>query len=123
MRSNDSNHGRTAPTPSHIEWLQIVALILSLLSLSALVTIVASRIRQYYPDNHWSLDIRWLCCVSVFGFVVSMISIYKASMVKTAVTTIVTCGLLRLLILVLDQFNLLVEYSVWIRRGMPGPFE
>lgn len=80
------------------------------------------RFVQYYPENHWLLDIRWLYLVCLFGYFIVSVSWFHSGASKMVVLNLIVCTLLFALILSLDHFNLLVEYDVWLKRGMPTPF-
>ena len=80
------------------------------------------RTWRYYPTNHWGGDVRWcyvLAISQMFWAVLFLMTKRKVVLLWTgAIFTIVFC----VLIFFFDQFNVLVEYENWIRRGMPASF-
>jgi hypothetical protein len=103
--------------------LQVLTLVCCIGIFLLLLLVALWRFVQYYPENHWSVDIRWLYLFCVFGYSVSCASWLHSGLSKIVVLNLVICSLLLLLIACLGHFNLLMGYDVWLKRGMPEPFQ
>ena len=74
--------------------------------------------------GHIAYDIRqvWLPCG--LGCLWGVLGLVRpGGRRRVAVALIVVSALLATLVLLLDQFNLLVEYHRWLARGMPAPWQ
>lgn len=84
--------------------------------------LVAARIWMHFPTNHWGYEVRWLYlpCAALLAF--SMIvmlrerSPHLLSVTGTCLALVSSVG-----VFFVDHLNMLVQYEVWLRRGMP-PF-
>lgn len=94
----------------------IAALMAALLSMASAAMIY----RAATSANHWGLDIRLLWPVCAAAAIYAGINLRRMPASKgPAVALLVTGITTAALVFILDHFNLLVEYSEWLRRGMP----
>ena len=68
--------------------------------------------------NHISGDPRWLYVVPLLGLAASVCMATFAPWRSLAIVGSAIC-LLAATVFVVDSFNLLLDYDVWIQRGMP----
>lgn len=101
----------------------LASLIINMFLLSSIGGVALYRMMKYYPDNHWGLDIRWGYLFALAGVVLSIIGICRRKKFFHPIMLIITSFILFALILFFDYFNILLEYEVWLHRGMPMPFE
>ena len=85
--------------------------------LAVFMGFVAWHIASYYPNNHWGFDARRgiiFCLINL----AACVGILKRNRLTIALAL---CSLVLLVgLLLVDHFNILVEYNRWITRGMPG---
>jgi hypothetical protein len=94
-----------------------LSLLLCWLCLAALAGVVAT----HYPVNHIALDIR-VC------YVLGVLAVLAAALARAAATLgpvwiwgpLGSGVFLVVVLLILDQWNLLVGYEVWLERGQPA---
>jgi hypothetical protein len=81
-----------------------------------------ARICLNYPENHWGYDIRWLSrwCITVVLLCACLWLGCRASR-RWLLGAMAATALLGGLVVALDRYNLLLEYELWIGRGMPCP--
>jgi len=87
-----------------------------------LITIVF-LVAKHYPTNHIGLDVRWLYLLgiplAIFGIILFLWSLTSRIIASIAAAT----GLsLCCVLVILDHYNILVQYEEWLHRGMPLPF-
>jgi uncharacterized membrane protein len=101
----------------------IVSIAIALLVVLCLVVLIRETADRY-PTNHIGFDIRWLLYLSGFG-AAWCVPAWKFHWGPTrlVVAALGACLLLVATIILMDRLNLMIEYSAWISRGMPGPFE
>ena len=75
-------------------------------------------LHEYYPSNHTGYQLWWIWAI-VIG---TSGSIAAPQCVRRNVgwAMLGMWAVLCLSLIVLDRFNMLVQYDIWIRRGMPA---
>ena len=68
--------------------------------------------------NHHAIDMRWAWPFLLLAVVVSPFFLTR----KQCVMLLVCCLIIYAVILLADHFNVLVDYTRWLKRGMPEPF-
>lgn len=81
---------------------------------------LALRVILYYPENHWGYDINGLYSLHVTLFVFSVYCAIRKIGRYIPILGIVLAVLSAMEIIIFDKFNMLLEYSQWIERGMPS---
>lgn len=87
------------------------------------VAIIAGIV-HVWPSNHWSLDIRlgWIVLVPGWGYSWT-VGVQKSGSRPMRRWLILTLVLVTGMLIVANSCNLLVNYQVWIDRGMPAQWE
>lgn len=80
---------------------------------------LVARVREYYPENHWGIDIRllWGWCGAVAG-VCGVLWWFGRECRWWIAGALLSAALLAGVVWFLDHYNLLVEYELWLRRGL-----
>jgi cell division protein FtsW (lipid II flippase) len=96
-----------------VTWCAIIGIV-------AIAVALGSAALYYSPNNHCSLDVRWLALVVPFGLA-WLVIVRTYRLVPRSMVVALACSILLLAvtILIVDRFNLLVDYDVWTTRGMP----
>jgi hypothetical protein len=98
----------------------LYSLAVNIFLLLSIAGVALYRMIDYYPEgNHVSYDIRWGYLFAFAGVVFAIIGICRRKKLFVPVMLIITSIALVALIFILDYFNILLEYEVWIHRGMP----
>ena len=101
----------------------VYSIALNLFLLSSISGMAIYRMNKYYPDgNHVSYDIRFGYLFALAGLVIAVIAICRRKRIFLPILLIITSIALIGLMVVLDYYNILLDYIVWARRGMPEPF-
>lgn len=86
--------------------------------------LIVWRIWNTYPCNHWGvIDIRYGVLLCLLNMAVSALGISWYGKTNLFITGIAIGVMSMMLLLVIDQLNLLVEYELWVRRGLPDMWE
>lgn len=91
--------------------------------LFCLIGIIVWKLWTDYPCNHWGGDIRYGFILCGLNVIIGMIGLYyygKTSGFIIAIGVGMVCGVF---LFIVDYFNLLVEYNLWIQRGMPDMWQ
>jgi hypothetical protein len=75
-----------------------------------------------YPVNHWGANVRWGYIPAAVGAAVAIFGILLTRKRASAWVCGGAAVLLGVGVFLIDALNLLVEYELWIERGMPGPW-
>lgn len=103
-----------------------INIILLIVTASPLIVIMVRILTD--ECNHVTDEIQYLNVLFIFNIVVAFIQLkfgLKNKTIKILVYTLLILNILAILFMItIDQFNILLEYSRWTRRGMPGrPWE
>jgi hypothetical protein len=99
----------------------LYSVVVNIFLLSSIAGTAIYRMINYYPEgNHVSYDIRWGYLFALAGVVFAIIGICRRKKLFVPVMLIITSIALAALIFMLDYFNILLEYEIWIHRGMPA---
>jgi hypothetical protein len=89
------------------------------LQLAATVLTVGALLFHAMRTNHVGYEIRWLfimaICIGLYG----VSGLLSASNRRWGCALCIAAFMLVALLFCLDHYNLLVEYEVWVQRGMP----
>ena len=74
--------------------------------------------------NHWAVDTRkfWACAAVTAAWGVMELFWWRRRGRWLGVLVLVSAVALAGLVFVMDYYNLLVEYELWLQRGMPEPW-
>lgn len=97
----------------------ICNVVLAFLNFS-LLTFIGIRVWVCMPTNHWGFDIRFLYIVPALSLCYIFYLIIFGIFDKKYIITLFASLVFMLTIYIFDNWNLLVEYEVWIKRGMPN---
>lgn len=80
------------------------------------------RAYRYAPVNHWGVDTRkfWACAAVTAVWGVMELFWWRRRGRWLPILVLVSAVALAGLVFVMDYYNLLVEYELWIDRGMPA---
>ena len=93
-------------------------LALGALVLNALIWLAISFRVFSYPENHWGLDNRVL--IPWFGAQLVAAWVMRKALGRSALITFTAAALISLIgAVALLQWNVLVPYELWLKRGMP----
>lgn len=87
--------------------------------LLTLIGISMLKMWRSYPDNHWGVDIRYGFILCVIDLILCVIGLYVYGTNKWMVIGISIGILAGIFLFITDYFNVLVEYELWLKRGMP----
>lgn len=74
-------------------------------------------------SNHVGVDIRWGWGLSALALVWSAAGLRFRPVPRWTITVVlITAVVFATGLLIIDRYNVMVEYTVWIRRGMPAPW-
>ncbi|MGD8453975.1 MAG: hypothetical protein PVJ57_19340 [Phycisphaerae bacterium] len=88
-------------------------------AVSALCTVtIVGRVLLVRDSNHWGFDIRllWLVCLAAGALAVPIL---RSAKPWRACWPLTSAAVLAVVVAVFDHFNVLVEYGLWLARGMP----
>ena len=78
------------------------------------------ELHEHLPSNHIGCDPRMLLAVSGLGVAWTLIAWHRGPAPRAlGLTVLATTLLLTVGVLVIDRCDLLVDYDVWLNRGMP----
>ena len=113
---------RAGPLRQHSTFV-VMAAVCAAVGLAAFIVAICALILAHYPVNHIGFDIRWLYCVAVLGTIWCGL-LWRSGWAPgwlVLATLMLSVGLAAA-VMAADGLNLLVQYEVWIKRGMPNPF-
>jgi hypothetical protein len=95
------------------------ALMWSALGADALIWLVIAHRVLRYPVNHWGFDVRWLAVVFVVQVTAAVV--VRRGAPRTLVASVIAAGVLAAAgSWALVEWNVLVPYELWLKRGMPA---
>jgi len=104
--------------------VRFVTILILAMSLGLLLadTLIILRVWSLYPSNHQGYDIRWTYAGTAVVFAISLFGLlWRLVSKKLAIFGMLLSLASSVGIFILDHFNMLVEYTRWVKRGMP-PF-
>ena len=85
---------------------------------------VLFRIWTSYPCNHWGIiDIRYGFILCFINVALGMMGSHYYGKTRQFITAIVLGIVMGLFLFFIDYFNILVEYELWLQRGLPEMWE
>jgi len=115
-----------APSPSLLPSsdaaLTLAIIIISIANCCSIIATIALVI-HYFPCNHWNYEIRWLYAIVLCDIPAVVVVGLSAGgrPARAWVLLVLSSVMLFAVIAVVDRCNLLVNYEVWVSRGMPDP--
>lgn len=88
-----------------------------------LIGVIMFRVWQSSPDNHWGFDIRYgfiLCLLNVIFCTLGLHFYGKDKWLLIGISISLLSGLF---LFVVDYFNVIVGYELWLKRGMPDMWQ
>ena len=74
-------------------------------------------------SNHVGVDIRWAWGLSAMALVWCAAGLAFRPVPRWTITVVlITAAAFAAGLFIIDRYNVMVEYTVWIRRGMPAPW-
>ena len=79
------------------------------------------RAVRFAPDNHWAVETRFLWIPAGATLLWGLMDLVKRrARARLGMAVLAAAVLLGGLVFVLDYFNVLVQYEVWLDRGFPA---
>jgi len=83
----------------------------------ACAAFLALSVVSRLPDNHTGWEVRWLNLVWIIGL--GYLLTRKRWGAITWRWALASCLAVAVVLIATDQFNVLIQYDRWVRRGMP----